>query len=414
MRFWILSIFVVLFCQGLCRDTSPLTKLARPLFRKFVRANNDFAGAFLTGARALTGDDNVFVSPFSVMTGLGMLSVAARGRTKEEILEVMQVDDWGNKHIADGLLYLSETGRAANETNYTLATANRVWSERSMRICSTFERRMRKFYDSELDTLDLKREPEMSREVVNEWVREQTGGYIKNLLPSGSVSSTTRLVLTNAIYFHGMWESPFDPMETSPMKFHSCLGGKRSTSPEVPTMYKRTQFAFKDSKTYQVEVVEIPYAGNDISMFLLLPHNGGCSRLKKLEKELSATAIADLTSGLELKDIKLFLPQFEVNYNTPLSKVLQRMGMKQAFNMTNADLSGIDCAKHSGDTCVSGAFHQAHVVVNEMGTTASASTGFNVGGRIPPHTMKFDKPFLFLIINKYTNAVFFIGRVVRL
>ena len=413
VRLWIPSTLVAFLSHVLCLGTARSVIPARSYFVKFVAANNDFARKFLTGARDLTNQDNVFVSPFSVMAGLGMLSIAAHGHTKEEILQVMQVDDWGNKHVADGLLYLSETGRAANYTNYTLSTANRVWSEKSVRVCRTFERRMRKLYAAPMERLDLLNAPEVSREVVNEWVRNQTGGNIQKLLPSGSVSHWTRLVLTNAIYFHGTWESQFDPKYTSPMVFHTCKGMVRGRT-NVPTMYHLGEFAMKRSTEHEVDVLEMPYAGGDISMFLLLPLRRACLAIKHLEDKLSAEVITELISNLKFQDLELYLPQFDLNFNAPLSEILKGMGMTQAFDTINADLSGIDCGKDSNNMSVSGAFHQAHVVVNEMGTEASAATGVNMGSRTPPHILKFNRPFLFLIINKHTGAVLFIGRIVTL
>lgn len=376
---------------------------------QFVTANNDFAARLLVHAKKSNEPGNVFLSPFSVIMGLGMLSVAARDQTREEILHVMQVTDMRNRHVARELRQLTGTRVGNKTTNYSLSVANRVWAQESMRVCRVFEKRMRHLYSAPMAKLDFQLKPEASRELVNAWVGDKTMGQIQQLLPPGSITTDTRFLLTNVIYFKGFWDKQFDVQHTVTKRFRTCKENGRGLS-HIPMMHQFGQFSVKSSYLHAVDVLEMPYSGGDISMYLLLPHRTTCRAVKELENRLSANVIADLTSDLITRHMDVHLPRFNLTYDAPLSDTLQAMGINLAFNATNADLSGIDCGKHS-DLYVSDAFHQAVVVVDEKGTEASGATGFILAARIATPEFRVNRPFLFFIMDKHTRAVLFIGRV---
>ena len=382
----------------------------REFYDRFVAVNNQFAVKLLQGARnSKNHTDNVFVSPYSVITGLGMLSVAAHGQTKEEILRVLNAQGMGNKHVASAL------GNLTTLPNYTLSVANKVWAQSSVAICKVFQRRMQKYYSTSLQQVDFQSNPEMSREMVNSWVENRTQGHIQELLPPDSVTHHTRLVLTNAVYFQATWNDNFNKSDTRRRPFSSCTdNGKESSN--VHMMQRIGNYKYKLTHLLSVgdiEVLELPYSASNTSMFLVLPQRSACSAINKLGKLLTPDLIPQLTSDLVLQPINVSVPKFTLSDDTQVDTIFQTMGINRAFSASLAEMSGINCDKMS-PLYVSKSFHQAMVVVNEQGTVSAAASAETHVNRIATPIFQVNRPFLFMIMDKVKKAVLFIGQVVKL
>lgn len=372
-----------------------------------VQANNEFASDLLRQARVSTQPGNALLSPYSVMSSLGMLTAGARGDTELEIRKTMRLKGLSSPKLARALGQLASISKE-EEADYTLAVANRVWAQLDRRLDKAFIQSMADLFNAPVGRLDFHKDPETARCTVNEWVANKTRGEIRELLPSGTVDSLTRLILTNAVYFQGHWVSKFKSKDTKTAKFQACDCGDSCDSSSVTMMHQNGMFNYKYVAHDSVHVLEMPYTGTNMSMFVLLPDD--CQSLAMLEKGLTADKMNELTSGLRPTTIDVHFPRFELSYRAPLGDMLKEMGITKAFDPSQADFSGID---NTRELYISRAIHQATLRVNEDGTTAAAASGFVVSARtFYRPEFRANRAFVFLIMDRTTRAVLFIGRVV--
>ena len=372
-----------------------------------AQANNEFASKLLRQAKVSMQPGNALLSPYSVMASLGMLTVGARSDTELELRKAMGLKNLSAPKLARALGQLARIS-ADEEDEYTLAVANRVWAQEDRNLDKSFVDSMAHLFKAPVGLLDFLKDPETARFRVNGWVANQTRGEIRELLPAGSVDAQTRLILTNAIYFQGQWLSRFKSKNSKKDKFQACDCDGACEKSSVTMMHQNGMFNYKNDFGSSVQVLEMPYARSNISMFVLLPDD--CQGLATFEKRLTGRMITELTSGLRPTNIDVHFPRFEMSYRAPLGDILKEMGIRKAFDPSQADLSGIDGTRQ---LYLSQAVHQATVSVNEEGTTAAAASGVVVSARtfFRPE-FRANRAFVFLIMDQRTRAVLFIGRVV--
>ena len=371
--------------------------------RARVADNNEFAFSLyqkIAGAEPNLGK-NVFFSPYSISTALGMTYAGARGETAQQMSAALRFDaeqETLHQSFRDLATRLDGTGKP-----YQLKIANALWGQRNYPFEAKFLSLIGEFYAGGFQTLDFSQAPEPSRVAINHWVERQTADKIRNLLQQGEITSMTRLVLTNAIYFKGEWETPFEKNQTHPAPFKVSPGN----SVEVPMMVRTGQLPYTETDTLQA--VELPYDGKDLAMVLLLPKDD----LGSLEQNLSRQQVGILLTQMQPTRLSLFLPRFkfDARYALQSQDYLPALGMVDAFDSQLADFSGL--IGHKG-LFVSGVFHKAFIDVNESGTEAAAATAVVVGLKsMPPPATVFraDHPFLFLIHHKPTGSILFMGRI---
>jgi serpin B len=257
-------------------------------------------------------------------------------------------------------------------------------------------------YGAGLKEVDFARATEDARKTINAWVEKETQDKIKDLLKEGVLSTDTRLVLTNAIYFKGDWAWQFKKDRTSDQPFHVTA----DKTVQAPLMNQKGKFNLFETDNFQM--LELPYAGKDLSMVVLLPKK--VDGLPALEKALTAAKFAEYVKNLrEVDEVTVLLPKFKTTAEFQLNDELSKLGMKQAFS-NQADFSGIDGEK---DLYLSAVIHKAFVDVNEEGTEAAAATAVVAEPKEAKITPVFraDRPFLFVIRDKRNDAILFLGRL---
>jgi serpin B len=354
---------------------------------------------------------NLVVSPASVHLALSMALAGAGGDTAEQLAAVLGA---GDEHAA----YHAAVGEQLARWNdperesYELAVANRLFAEQSYTWREPFLELLAQTYGAPLDEQDFRAAPEPARHHINEWVEAATRGRIKNLLPEGSIHGQTRMVLTNAVYFFGDWLDAFDPARTRDRTFYAPAGER-----DVPMMHRRGRFAYAEAEG--VQLLEMPYRGEELAMVVALPRER--DGLPAIEAALDARALADALEGLRRREVNLVLPRFEIDPPEPLSlaSALRRLGVTDAFTPHEADFSSMaDPAENEGlPLFLDEVFHKAFVSVDEEGTEAAAATGAVIGVTSapaePPERIDFiaDRPFLFLIRDRQTGLILFMGRL---
>lgn len=347
---------------------------------------------------------NIFLSPFSIGSALAMTYIGAAGDTAKQMRDVLHFD------VEDEVLHnnFSKLIKSLNQPNekYQLSIANSMWAQDGYPFLEEFISKVQKYYESGLNYVDFvdtaKREE--ARKKINRWVEERTNEKIKDIIKPDDIDELTRLILTNAIYFKGKWESPFDPSSTKREPFYVTKSEKK----EVDMMHQNIVTGY--TETLSVQVLELPYAGKEISMIVVLPKQE--KNLQQVESELSLELLTKWLSDLRQTQVDLYLPRFKVECRFTLKGILISMGMKDAFTAA-ADFSRMDGTKMLQMKDV---IHQSFVEVNEEGTEATAATAVIMGIKAAPSkpiVFRVDRPFLFLIYDNVHELILFMGRVVN-
>ena len=366
-----------------------------------VKGNTDFALDLYRELRDTEG--NLFFSPYSISTALAMTYAGARENTAKQMADVLHFPSGQNKvHPAFGQL---ETllNEIQTQGDIRLNVANSLWPQEGYPFLEEYLALVKKHYGVVITPLDYQRAAEKARKIINQWVEEKTKDKIKNLIQPGVLDAVTRLVLVNAIYFKGNWAIQFDEKWTKDDTFY-LLSGR---TVQTPLMTQKEEFPYGDGEFLQV--LELPYVGESLSMIVLLPNEK--DGLPQLEKQLTAANLERWTSGLRKQKVKVFLPKFKMTSQFSLSKTLVGMGMGDAFNPNKANFSGMDGRLNW--LYIGAVLHKAFIDVNEEGTEAAAATAVVMKIRMaaPPPTFKADHPFIFFIRENTTGSILFLGRV---
>ena len=282
--------------------------------------------------------------------------------------------------------------------------ANSIWGQQDFHFEEDFLDTLALNYGAGLRLLDYIQAPEESRQTINKWVSDQTQEKIQDLIPEGAVTSDTRLVLSNAIYFKATWMEPFEESLTENGIFYG-LDGEES---EVPLMSLGSDSSFPYYQGEGYQAIALPYLGGQVSMLVLIPDEG---TFDQFEGDFSKVLLDQVISEMQYSSVRLVFPKFEFETEISLAKTLAAMGMPEAFSGA-ADFSGMTGDK---DLFISDVFHKAYVGVDEKGTEAAAATAVMMRLTSAPENpieLTVDRPFLFAIRDHQTNSILFMGRVV--
>ena len=366
-----------------------------------VKANNQFAFDLYSELEK-TENENIFYSPYSISAALAMTYEGAKTQTADEMKSVFHFPESNTLRSNFAVIY-NDINKKTNA--YELRTGNALWVQQDYPFLEEYMSRVEKFYGGKAANLDFVKETEQSRQTINSFIEEQTNDKIKDLIPQGFLDSMTRLVLTNAIYFKGTWEWEFDKSDTHEQDFKITPANVVKT----PIMYMKNEKAkFNYADTEDLQILELPYKGEKISMLILLPKEN----LDSIEPILTAEKLEEWKSKMqETKLDAIYLPKFEFDTKYILNENLKNLGMPTAFSMA-ADFSGMDGTDW---LYISRVIHQAFVKVDEKGTESAAATAVVMRDKSMSTTkiFKADHPFIFLIQEKDTGNILFIGRVVN-
>jgi serpin B len=293
---------------------------------------------------------NLFFSPYSAHTALAMTAAGAKGTTRDQMVKVLHLPADEGKALAAG-----DMGRfyAHPRKDYELSVANALWGQKGLPWKADFLALQNDRFGAGFHEADFRANPDAERERINKWVEAQTRDKIKDLLQKGTVDASTRMVLTNAVYFKGKWATEFKKDATRDGPFHLADG----STVQVPFMSGKVKgrAAYHDG----LRVLELPYKGGDLSMVIVLPAKP--DDLPAIEKQLTADALAKWLDELHETEWVILLPRFKVEQEFDLPVPLQALGMTDAFTAGKADFSGMT----NESLYVSAVVHKAFVDVNE-------------------------------------------------
>lgn len=381
--------------------TDPPTSPASP--QDIAKGSNAFAMDL--HAQLRSRDGNFAYSPASISVALAMTYAGAKGETAAQMRDAMHFgDDADALHAAYGsqLAAWNEPGRTA----YELAVVNRLFGEKTATFEQPFLALTDTTYHAPLEPVDFLGAADASRVRINDWVAKQTKDRIKDLLPSGSLDSDTRLVLTNAVYFKGTWKYEFSKKATADAKFHNLAGADVT----VPMMNLAADL--KHASVDGVQVLELPYAGDQLAMDIFLPTDR--DGLAALEQKMSGDNVDKWLGALSSREVEVAMPRFKIDppKAVALKSTLTSMGMSLPFTKA-ADFSAMSPEK---PLYIDDVFHKAFVEVNEKGTEAAAATAVVMrteSASVGPGPVSFraDHPFVFAIRDLQSGSLLFVGRV---
>lgn len=364
-----------------------------------AQAGNGFAFNLLK--QILPGQtNNVFVSPYSVSIALQMLCNGAEGKTRAEIQAALNTKDLPQDEING---FYKELNRAlTSQSNVIFDLANSIWYDKGFELKPAFVSTNEYFFNAKLSSVNF--ETPESADTINQWAAGSTRGKITGIV-SFPFPVHTEVILANAIYFKGDWAGPFDKHLTHERYFY--MDG--AIIKQTPMMSRSGKFRYEEGHGFQA--VELPYAGNRLQMIVFLPVTN--SSPAKLLAGIDATNWNDkILPRFISREGTVVFPKFKLNSSLLLNQPLQGLGMQQAFIPGSANFSGMS----NDPLFVSEVLQKSFVDVNEQGTEAAAVTTVTVRATavmrpLPPFEMIVDHPFFFVISDKPTGAILFMGIV---
>ena len=361
-------------------------------------------------------DENLFLSPHSISTALAMMHGGAKENTYDQMSEVLHFHLGEDLHPAFNRLDLelasrSEVATDDDEDPFVLDLVNQSWGHEDFDFTDDFLDLLAVNYGAGMSLVDFVANHDEIREEINAWVEAQTNDRIQDLLPPGSLKTTTRSVMVNAIYFYGAWAQPFQESSTQDRPFTRLDG----STVDVPQMFEdRSVMAALDSSADTV-AISIPYVGEEVSLVAMMPSDGEAD-FEAWEASLDAAKFDEVIASMSQGRVMLRFPRFESGGAVELKETLQALGMVDAFDECAADFSGITGHPPCIDFLslyIDEIYHQTFVSVDEEGTEAAAATA--VVGATPtsmPPTLDFDRPFIYAIYDHPTETILFLGRMV--
>jgi serpin B len=379
--------------------------------------NAAFAFDLYTEIAAEKDGENFFYSPHSLSVALAMTYAGAESTSETQMEEALHFElpeqdlhPAFNKLDQELASRSNQSGSSQKGKPFELTVANSTWGQRDYPFEQPYLDTLAEHYGAGLRGVDFQSKPENTREQINGWVADETDDNITEFLPSDFIDATTRLVLTNAVYFQANWMHQFGEQNTEPAEFTTASGDTVTVDMMYQELHKASHVSTEDAFSFASgdnwKAVEMPYVGGDVSMVVLVPDAGA---FDQVESDLSADFVGSVFDSLSDHAVKLSLPKFGVESEFPVKERLEALGMEAPFDPAKADLSDIA----EGDLSISDVRHQAFVSVDEKGTEAGAASGVGVAASEPEYkTVDVDRPFIFMIRDRPTDAVLFTGRVV--
>lgn len=343
---------------------------------------------------------NTCLCPYSVYTALSCILCGCDGETRTQLAKTLHLPETGICKESAGVLKKMITCGSEVE----ISSANGVFIESSAHIHNNFVSEIKELFHSEVKNVDFSKHPENARREVNQWVSGATHHKITELLPQGTVTCDTKLVLGSAMYFKGAWEVPFNPDETTNGEFHKLGGG---TCP-VKMMRRKGYFNIEEEIVDGVIGLKLPFKDTRYELLIMLPRDNGefpnfvhqicnTSKLQEILETPFHSQMAHVT-----------VPRFKLSMNPSLGlkDTLKSMGVQKLF--ADADLRKIA----DMPLFVSDVVHQAVLEVNEAGAVAAAAAGACVANRAMLRPIEFcaDHAFVVAVIVDKTVPLF-IGHV---
>lgn len=367
---------------------------------RVVAAGNEFGFDLLQRINAANKSANVLISPLSLSSSLAMTYNGASGQTQKEMAQTLRLGvlPLPTINAANAALRFNlATAIPNNDPRLEISIANSLWAKKSVSFDAGFLARNKQFYDAKVSSLDLS--TPAAAEAMNAWAKQNTKGKIEKMFdaPPGAQA---RLILLNAVYFNGKWQSQFDANDTRNATFYLQNGSEK----QVPMMSRAGDYKYAKEKNFAV--VELPYGKGDLSLILILPDKQ--ISLDSLLTKISTQNWDEWRSGMHEQEGTVSVPRFKMEFEIELQNTLQKMGMTSAFS---ASLANFKKMRAQNDLFLSQVKQKTFIEVNEKGTEAAAVTENEMATKAEmdgPFEFIADRPFFGAIYEKNSGAILFV------
>jgi len=366
--------------------------------RTVLSATNAFSFSLWKQINAAQKDSNVFVSPLSASFSLGMAMNGAATSTLDQMRSALQFGGASTADINAG--YKSLIGLLTSlDPTVTMTVANSIWYRKDFPFNQSFLDDGANYFGASIKPLDFN-DASGSLSAINGWVNTKTNGKIPSIIDQ--IEPANVMFLINAIYFKGSWRTKFDANLTATAPFHAA-GGDQSAR----LMHREGKMSYTETSAFQA--VDLPYGDSAFTMTVILPKEG--SSVESLASSLDANVLQAVTNNLRTAQIDLSMPKVKMSFARSLIPDLEKLGMLAPFS-DGADFTRM--STRGRELYISQVKHKAYVDINEEGTEAAAvtSTGISVTSAPLTTTMRVDRPFVFLIRERLSGTVLFMGKVV--
>ncbi|XP_061710481.1 alaserpin-like isoform X6 [Cydia pomonella] len=357
--------------------------------------NNVFTANMFSEVVKEQAGKSVVMSAFSVLQPLAQLALASVGESHDELLRAIGLP---NDNVTKAV-FPKVTAQLRAVQGVKLNMANKIYIPTNAQVKEDFAALSKSVFGSEFKNIDFTKNVPAAQE-INSWVEDHTNHKIKDLVDPNSLGADTRAVLVNALYFKGSWEKKFNDKATTDRDFHVT----KDKTVKVPTMYKKDEFKYAESKELDAKLLELPYEGKEASFLIVLPNEiDGLPALQ--EKLKNPTALDKAVAEMREVEVNVYLPKFKIETTIDLKKVLQKIGITSLFDAAKARLDNL--LKNESGLYVSDAIQKAFIEVNEEGAEAAAANDFLLLGSSgvpspPPKEFVVDRPFYFQLKSTYT------------
>ena len=388
-----------------CSDSSgpgatPIDSLPRQLTsaeQKLVAGNNSFAFDLFREINNLQKSKNVFVSPLSASMALGMTANGAAGGTYDAMRSTLRLGPASRTEVNEGYKSLIALLRGLDKST-DFRIANSIWYERTFPFNTPFLTDSKSFFDATVSGLDFTSPAALT--AINSWVSESTGNKIPAILET--IDPAEVMFLINAIYFKSAWQSKFDKSQTVDAPFFAYDG----TQPTVPLMNQTA--SLKTASAPSFTAVDLPYGNSAFTMTVVLPNAG--VDVNTVAASLNDETWRALDQSFAERKTMLSLPRFKLTWSEVLNEELRALGMGVAFDL--ADFTPM--SPRGKELVITKVIQKTFVDVNEEGTEAAAVTSVGVGVTSAPPSIRVDRPFIFVIRERFSGTILFIGKIAKL
>ena len=367
--------------------------------KAIAKSDSVFAPKLYEGVITKT-EGNVILSALSVESVLAIVFLGAKGNTAIEIKKTLSLPS--NENLIQGFKKVSESLKS--DDSVTTQIANHVYVKKGSKLLDSFKKDSEGIEKGIIQDIDFSNAAEASK-TINGQVEKDTRGKIKDLFSSDSFDSNTKLVLVNALYFKGKWNTEFDTKATEKGDFYVSS----SKTVKADMMRQKAKYSVLRLKGTKAKALKLPYKGDRFHMVVILPDEK--DGLDQLEKDLSKVKFSEDFKFEEPSTYRIGLPKFKIEARFELVERLRKLGIKDLFDIKKADLSGFTGSK---SLYASALIQKAFIEVNEEGSEAAAATGMVVSSRSlsQPASFDCDHPFIFFVKDSKNGIILFTGRVV--
>jgi len=398
-----LLVLVIALLFGSCQK-EPVSPGPKPIeldqkSKSLLESDNAFAfEIFREIVETEENNKNIMISPLSISLALAMTYNGADGETREAMENVLHLQGLSTDDINKSYQSLINALLSV-DPKVIMEIANSIWYKEGFTVEEEFLNINRTYYDAEVTGLDFTNPA--SVDIINQWVSDKTHEKIDKIIEV--INPLDIMFLINAIYFKGTWKYEFDKNDTQESPFYDENGDFLKNA-QMMTLAGDLNYTYNDL----FQAIELPYGQGNYSMIIMLPQSGVSvdSLVNNIDDNIWKTWIDDF---YKRTNFRIFIPKFKFEYEKELKDALCQLGMEIAFS----DLADFSKINPDYDLLISSVKHKTFIEVNEEGTEAAAVTAVTVGTTSigPSSEFRADHPFIFIIKEKYTGAIMFMGKI---